>query len=79
MTRSLPNRPYLIAVPATSLVVALGATGLALGPGGIVAGAALGLVWSIALGLVVEHLIRRLTGGDDSSLGRSSWASWPVA
>jgi hypothetical protein len=69
MIRSLPNRPYLIAVPATSLVVALGSTGLALGTPGIIGGAGLGLVWSIVLGVVVERLIprvdwkRRLTNG----------------
>ena len=59
MITSLPNRPYLITVPATSLIVALGSTGLFLGVAGIIGGAALGLAWSTVLGLIVERLIRR--------------------
>ena len=59
MMTSLPKYPYLITVAATSLIVALGSTGLALGTSGIVGGAALGLVWAIVLGSVVERLIRR--------------------
>jgi len=53
--------PYLIAVPATSTVVALSSTGLALGTAGIVGGAAIGLLWSVVLGTVIERLIRRHT------------------
>lgn len=59
MTRTLPSRPYLFTVPATSLVMALASTGLALGKSGIVAGAAVGLAWGTVLGVVVERLIRR--------------------
>ena len=59
MITSLSNYPYFITVPATSLIVALGSTGLALGASGIVGGAVLGLVWAIALGSVVERLLLR--------------------
>jgi len=58
MIASLPKYPYFITVPATSVIVALGSTGLALGTSGIVGGAALGLVWAISLGSVVERLMR---------------------
>jgi hypothetical protein len=58
MIASLPKYPYFITVPATSVIVALGSTGLALGTSGIVGGAALGLVWAISLGGVVERLMR---------------------
>jgi hypothetical protein len=53
------KRPYLITVPATSLIVALGSTGLGLGTAGIVGGATLGLAWGVVLGVVVQRLIRR--------------------
>jgi hypothetical protein len=59
MITSLPKYPYFITVPATSLIVALGSAGLALGTSGIVGGAALGLGWAFVLGSVVERLIHR--------------------
>jgi hypothetical protein len=59
VAKRLMIRPYLITVPATSLIVALGSTGLALGTAGIVGGATLGLIWSVVLGNVIEHLLRR--------------------
>jgi len=61
MIRRVPTCPYLVTVPATSLVVALGSTGLSLGTAGIIGGAALGLAWSIVLGRSIERLVRRRT------------------
>ena len=55
---TLPKYPYFITVPATALVVALGSRGLALGTSGIVGAAALGVLWAIVLGMVVERLAR---------------------
>jgi hypothetical protein len=62
MIGNFPKVPYLITVPATSLVVALGATGLALGTAGIIGGAALGLAWSVVLGIAVERVLRTRHG-----------------
>jgi hypothetical protein len=59
MIRTLPTRPHFLIVPATSLVVALASTGLALGPAGIIGGAALGLIWSLVFAVVVQRVIRR--------------------
>jgi hypothetical protein len=56
---SLPKFPYFITVAATSLIVALASTGLALGTSGIIGGAVLGLVWAALLGSVLNRLIRR--------------------
>jgi hypothetical protein len=58
VAKRLMTRPYLITVPATSLIVALGSTGLALGTAGIIGGATLGLIWSVVLGNVIERLLR---------------------
>lgn len=57
--RRLPNSPYFIVVPATSLVVALASTGLGLEPGAILGGAAFGAVWGVGLGALVERVIDR--------------------
>jgi F0F1-type ATP synthase membrane subunit c/vacuolar-type H+-ATPase subunit K len=69
MLRVFPWSPYAVAVPATSVVAALGTTGLGLGTAGIVGGAVLGFAWSIVLGRAVERSTRqprwnrRLTNG----------------
>lgn len=69
MSTRCPTWPYLVSVPATAVVVALGSIGLGLGMPGIVAGATLGFVWSIGLGLAVSRFIhaqawrRRLANG----------------
>jgi hypothetical protein len=60
MARVLPLSPNIVAVPATSVVFALGSTGLALGTAGIVGGAVLGFAWSIALGMAIERSTRQL-------------------
>jgi hypothetical protein len=48
--------------PCDIVVVALGATGLALGTAGIIGGAALGLAWSVVLGIAVENVLRTRHG-----------------
>lgn len=51
--------PYLVAVPITTVIFAMGALALQLGALGVVGGAVIGLVWSTVLGFIAGKLSRR--------------------